>query len=175
MSAIHLNPDELNHIAQQLAIRMSDTASTVRHETVTCDECQVVPICGIRYKCAICNNHDLCSNCASKGLHAHHEFWVIPYPLQLVQLKTKNNLTNNKQNSSAFPTPVSIPPPTHAKQVLAPERQVFTFNSAPATVQPNLFPIFPGFNPQPQPNAQFKPWHEFGKQQKDVPFNQTSC
>jgi hypothetical protein len=37
-------------------------SSTV-HSHVQCDECNVCPIVGIRYKCVICADYDLCSKC----------------------------------------------------------------------------------------------------------------
>lgn len=37
---------------------------------VRCDGCNASPIRGLRYKCAVCPDFDLCSNCESKGIHA---------------------------------------------------------------------------------------------------------
>jgi len=39
------------------------------HHGITCDSCQVSPIRGVRYKCCVCNNYDLCSDCESLGKH----------------------------------------------------------------------------------------------------------
>lgn len=39
------------------------------HHGITCDSCQVSPIQGVRYKCCVCNNYDLCSDCESLGKH----------------------------------------------------------------------------------------------------------
>lgn len=38
---------------------------------VTCKECgnQVV---GVRYKCGVCSNHDICSECEANGVHDKH-------------------------------------------------------------------------------------------------------
>jgi len=41
-------------------------ASTVVHAFVTCDECGMSPIKGIRYKCTVRNDFDLCTNCEAK-------------------------------------------------------------------------------------------------------------
>lgn len=43
------------------------------HTKVTCDECGAHPILGVRYKCAIRKDYDLCSSCESKQ--------VQPYPM----------------------------------------------------------------------------------------------
>eukprot|EP00117_Sycon_ciliatum_P001931 scpid86818/ scgid7384/ Sequestosome-1; Ubiquitin-binding protein p62 len=39
------------------------------HRGVTCDICGIGPILGIRYKCSVCHDYDLCSNCEAKGTH----------------------------------------------------------------------------------------------------------
>jgi len=45
------------------------------HEGVACDECNQQPIKGIRYKCSVCANYDLCSTCEAKSAHAvNHPF-----------------------------------------------------------------------------------------------------
>jgi hypothetical protein len=41
----------------------------VIHDFVVCDGCGASPITGIRYKCTICSNFDLCSNCEAAGVH----------------------------------------------------------------------------------------------------------
>jgi len=41
------------------------------HDSVTCDSCQRCPITGIRYKCSVCNNYDLCEDCERAGKHNH--------------------------------------------------------------------------------------------------------
>jgi peptidoglycan hydrolase-like protein with peptidoglycan-binding domain len=39
------------------------------HEGITCDGCQQAPISGIRYKCKVCPDYDLCSSCEAKNIH----------------------------------------------------------------------------------------------------------
>jgi len=41
------------------------------HFHVTCDQCNMAPIVGVRYKCTVCPNFDLCETCESQGLHPH--------------------------------------------------------------------------------------------------------
>jgi len=39
------------------------------HYGVTCDGCGVVPIKGVRFKCLVCPNFDLCASCEAKNNH----------------------------------------------------------------------------------------------------------
>ncbi|CAD8122341.1 unnamed protein product [Paramecium sonneborni] len=43
----------------------------VLHERVSCDGCEMFPILGIRYKCAVCKDFDLCEKCEELGNHEH--------------------------------------------------------------------------------------------------------
>ncbi len=45
----------------------------VVHENVACDGCNTNPIIGVRYKCSVNENFDLCAACEEKLDH--------PYPL----------------------------------------------------------------------------------------------
>jgi len=49
------------------------SASTALHKGVSCDECYISPIVGIRYKCTIRHDYDLCESCEAKR--------VQPYPM----------------------------------------------------------------------------------------------
>eukprot|EP00475_Leptophrys_vorax_P016021 TRINITY_DN223_c0_g1_i1.p1 TRINITY_DN223_c0_g1~~TRINITY_DN223_c0_g1_i1.p1 ORF type:complete len:474 (+),score=154.44 TRINITY_DN223_c0_g1_i1:134-1555(+) len=42
---------------------------SVVHEAVTCDGCEMSPIQGVRFKCIVCENYDLCSDCEAKNVH----------------------------------------------------------------------------------------------------------
>jgi len=41
----------------------------VVHEGITCDGCQQSPITGIRFKCRVCPDYDLCTSCEAKDVH----------------------------------------------------------------------------------------------------------
>ncbi|CAD8112023.1 unnamed protein product [Paramecium sonneborni] len=41
------------------------------HEKVCCDGCEMFPIIGTRYKCAVCKDFDLCEKCEDQGTHEH--------------------------------------------------------------------------------------------------------
>ena len=40
----------------------------------------MTPIYGIRYKCFVCKDYDLCESCESKSIHDHHAFIKIRSP-----------------------------------------------------------------------------------------------
>jgi len=43
--------------------------SPVVHHGITCDGCQTSPITGIRFKCRVCSDYDLCESCEAKNVH----------------------------------------------------------------------------------------------------------
>ncbi|XP_003424076.1 E3 ubiquitin-protein ligase MIB1 isoform X2 [Nasonia vitripennis] len=63
-------------------LRILDSAPTgVKHDGTMCDTCRQQPIFGIRWKCAECNNYDLCSICYHGDKHhLRHRFYRIATP-----------------------------------------------------------------------------------------------
>ncbi|XP_023247906.1 E3 ubiquitin-protein ligase MIB1 isoform X2 [Copidosoma floridanum] len=63
-------------------LRILDSAPTgVKHDGTMCDTCRQQPIFGIRWKCAECNNYDLCSICYHGDKHhLRHRFYRISMP-----------------------------------------------------------------------------------------------
>lgn len=49
------------------------------HPGVTCDGCEG-PIYGLRFKCCVCPDYDLCSGCEGKGMHNEHDMYKIGQP-----------------------------------------------------------------------------------------------
>jgi hypothetical protein len=47
------------------------------HAGVRCDGCNAEPIRGVRYKCSVCSNYDLCQQCETKNVHPEHPFLKI--------------------------------------------------------------------------------------------------
>lgn len=56
-----------------------EQGAPVTHTNVACDGCEVNPIVGVRYKCSVRKNYDLCAECEERMDH--------PYPM----LKIKKN------------------------------------------------------------------------------------
>lgn len=53
------------------------------HRNVTCNNCGIAPIRGIRYKCANCVDYDLCSACEAQEVHIKTHVFLkirIPFP-----------------------------------------------------------------------------------------------
>ncbi|PQE17796.1 EF hand domain-containing protein [Rutstroemia sp. NJR-2017a BVV2] len=68
----------------QLLFRVSEDATRRNayvHRGCGCNSCGVVPIRGIRYRCANCADFDLCEGCEAQGLHTKtHIFYKVRIP-----------------------------------------------------------------------------------------------
>jgi len=52
------------------------------HERITCDSCHTSPIIGIRYKCTVCRDFDICGKCETENKHpSNHILMKIRSPL----------------------------------------------------------------------------------------------
>ena len=58
---------------------VSSDQSGPAHPGVVCDSCDK-HIFGIRFKCVVCPNYDLCLTCETKGMHKEHEMLRITTP-----------------------------------------------------------------------------------------------
>lgn len=114
-------------------------APKVVHKGYTCDGCQMHDIAGIRYKCSVCNNYDLCEKCEATCDHPH-AFLKIRHPRQAPvkifvvlndeedsveingQRQPLNGLSELLENGLNF-----------AQQFLNPNGQRFNFNSQQQT------------------------------------------
>eukprot|EP00518_Triparma_eleuthera_P011236 CAMPEP_0182487300 /NCGR_PEP_ID=MMETSP1319-20130603/47833_1 /TAXON_ID=172717 /ORGANISM="Bolidomonas pacifica, Strain RCC208" /LENGTH=612 /DNA_ID=CAMNT_0024689417 /DNA_START=44 /DNA_END=1883 /DNA_ORIENTATION=- len=66
-----------------LAALLEEESKGVVHDRVSCDSCGASPIQGVRYKCAVCSNYDLCSFCEDACVHDEtHVFLKIRHPRQ---------------------------------------------------------------------------------------------
>jgi len=43
----------------------------VKHDGIGCSECQMMPIQGIRFKCSVRENYNLCEACEAKDSTGH--------------------------------------------------------------------------------------------------------
>ncbi|ORZ20836.1 hypothetical protein BCR41DRAFT_369458 [Lobosporangium transversale] len=61
------------------------------HRGITCNSCRTVPIRGLRYKCANCQDYDLCEGCEAAEVHIRsHVFMKIRIPIPpLANSRTK--------------------------------------------------------------------------------------
>jgi hypothetical protein len=65
------------------------------HRGVTCDMCRVSPITGLRYKCTVCPDFDMCESCEAKRLH--------PADHPVIKLRSERHL------------PANLPPAFHGE------------------------------------------------------------
>lgn len=69
------------------------------HVWVTCDLCGMKPIKGIRYKCSVCPNFDLCENCEAASWKQHNHPFIKLRQSQFKMFGCRNAC--NKKNSSS--------------------------------------------------------------------------
>lgn len=87
--------------------------SSHSHGGVTCDECRMYPIQGVRWKCVECYDYDLCDNCYNNGLHnMDHTFNAIidsstPHMLQPSRNSIKQRMDEESKVRSPF-SPVRL-------------------------------------------------------------------
>jgi len=59
-----------SHPAEHALLKIRQPANQpVVHAGITCDGCQQSPIAGIRFKCKVCPDFDLCATCEAKNTH----------------------------------------------------------------------------------------------------------
>ncbi len=69
--------DKTVKVAGETKARAPASAAGDLHLNVTCDTCEGA-VYGFRYKCAVCDNFDLCATCESgSGSGAHREHVMI--------------------------------------------------------------------------------------------------
>ncbi|BFZ24144.1 hypothetical protein BsWGS_27183 [Bradybaena similaris] len=54
------------------------------HQGIWCNACRG-PVKGIRYKCCVCPDFNLCQTCEAKGVHAEHDMYKINHPHHFCQ------------------------------------------------------------------------------------------
>jgi len=76
------------------------------HDGIKCDNCLKMPIIGIRYKCSICDNYNLCEKCEEENANSqkhNHTFIKMRKKEEILtkqinnnnNINIRNNITNN--------------------------------------------------------------------------------
>lgn len=68
-----INNSNSSEIDNDDDIQESDINDVI-HIGIKCNNCNINPIKGARYKCTICECYNLCEDCYDKGIHGDHEF-----------------------------------------------------------------------------------------------------
>ena len=77
--------------------KLSIIKSQIIHPGFKCQNCLKEPIIGIRYKCTVCNNYNLCSECEEKNSIAN------AHPHNFIKIrKNRNNAINSNRNSNIY-------------------------------------------------------------------------
>ena len=83
---------------------MRVTNTTVAHNGISCDECGMNPILGIRYQCAEGCNYDQCDSCnQTKGITHGHSFIQLFYPKAVLLVQHLEELESHLTNRSETP------------------------------------------------------------------------
>ena len=80
---------------EYLDAKKADQDSQV-HQSIECDACGKNPIQGVRFKCAICPDYDLCEDCEKKGVHPEHAMIKIRKP-SMAPAKIVCQMNNSQQ------------------------------------------------------------------------------
>ena len=91
---------EPKHTPMHELVMLSSSETVTAHAGVTCDGCQMYPLIGVRYKCTICNDFDLCQKCRPSHNSAH--------PLTVIKVPRENGFgygrcTRRNKQSSGLP------------------------------------------------------------------------
>lgn len=73
------------------------------HKYIICDGCEMDPVVGVRYKCAVCPDYDLCENCEATTTHDHPFLKIrskkqTPHKIIVVVEDEQSSLEVNGQN-----------------------------------------------------------------------------
>lgn len=92
------------------------------HAGTFCNACGVAPICGIRFKCSMCEDYDLCEACEAKDIHPDSHTLLkmkrpqpietqchAPAPAQVEAKDSKADVHDVKELDAKFESDVSIP------------------------------------------------------------------
>lgn len=67
------------------------------HENIICDGCKANPVIGVRWKCLVCDDFDLCDACHSSGSHSQHQMLQIEIPGDAEDLKEDVSIKKRKR------------------------------------------------------------------------------
>jgi len=118
----------------------------VVHSDIICNGCNMKGIEGNRYKCSVCDDYDLCTQCYQKKIHKH-DFILIEKPIsENVEIKqdylAKPNVVAPFKHPEPKVEPQSVEPPKSEPQPVEPPKP------EPQPIEPQ--PIEPP-KPEPQP------------------------
>jgi hypothetical protein len=80
-SVCQLPPSMLNQLVCSLIAQLTEERNAAKaklepfyHQTISCNGCAIKPIKGLRFKCKVCPDYDLCENCHASKVHDIHSF-----------------------------------------------------------------------------------------------------
>ncbi|EMD32629.1 hypothetical protein CERSUDRAFT_118662, partial [Gelatoporia subvermispora B] len=105
-------PNDLTAYTRARSTRLPFSAPL--HSSVTCDACGEYGIVGVRHKCLVCEDFDLCTNCLSSSLAranhaASHPFFPVEHPGDLSSYVQARDEHFRSVAPPVAPAPVSTP------------------------------------------------------------------
>jgi hypothetical protein len=76
-----MNQSRMSEAFKKSEVSDEEVKPKVVHNHIICDGCGADPVMGVRYKCAVCNDYDLCEKCEATSDH-DHPFLKIKHPGQ---------------------------------------------------------------------------------------------
>jgi len=96
MPSSNLATSSLSSVDQDMdRLHNGDDKKTHIHPGVKCHTCGTDPICGLRFKCSICEDYDECENCLKDVKTSHfaseekHDYWALHSPFTYSICETK--------------------------------------------------------------------------------------
>eukprot|EP00808_Paulinella_micropora_P009154 g32930.t1 len=106
------------HQPEELLVESAESKEATVHMGIICDGCNMHPIKGLRFKCTVCADYDLCEACEAKGVHNEkHVLIKAKTPILPTELAALGKPSSPKAtfvsdvtipDGSALPTNVSI-------------------------------------------------------------------
>jgi hypothetical protein len=70
--------------------KLVPASEPILHDGISCDHCRKKPLLGVRYKCIVCPDFDLCDLCEAMGIHSDHIFVKIKDTLKFNTLANQH-------------------------------------------------------------------------------------
>jgi Zinc finger, ZZ type len=89
----HLGTPILPHFEFKDASQSEDVNAAMTHDEVNCENCGKKPVVGNLYKCANCEDYNLCEQCFNQSQYSHFSYHVFMKFQRPLKVQEKNPTT----------------------------------------------------------------------------------